>query len=368
MKIKKSILALIPYPPGKPIEELTREYGIQSVIKLASNENPLGPSPLALRAIRKALSQLHRYPDGSGYYLKQSLGRFLGVSPEQILLGNGSNEIIELALKTFLKPGFEVISPVPSFLVYEIAVQALGGKNILVPLKRFTIDLEAIRGRISPRTQIIIINNPNNPTGTVIKRKVWERFLSSIPERILILLDEAYIDFVEDPDCPKGLDYLHSGKNLIVFRTFSKAYGLAGLRIGYGLTRPELADYINRVRQPFNVNSLAQAGALGALRDQAFYEKTLSLVRAGKKTIEGELARMGLFFVPSQTNYILIKVPRKAQWVYEAMLKKGVIIRSMKDYGLEDYIRVNVGLPEENRRFLRAFKQVLNGKINIRQD
>lgn len=360
MKIKKSILSLIPYPPGKPIEELTREYGIQDVIKLASNENPLGPSPLAVKAIRKNLSQLHRYPDGSGYYLKQSLSRVLGVPPEQILLGNGSNEIIELALKTFLKPGFEVISPVPSFLVYEKAVQAMGGKNILVPLKRFTIDLEAMADRIGPRTEIIIINNPNNPTGTIIKKKEWDRFLSNVPDRILILLDEAYIDFVEDRDCPKGLDYIDSGKNLIVFRTFSKAYGLAGLRIGYGLARPDLADYINRVRQPFNVNSLAQAGALGALRDQTFYEKTLTLVRAGKKTIELGLSQMGLSFVPSQTNYILIKVPQKAQEVYEAMLKKGVIIRSMKSYGLEDYIRVNIGLPEENRRFLRALKQVLD--------
>jgi histidinol-phosphate aminotransferase len=359
MKIKKSILALIPYPPGKPIEELTREYGIKNVIKLASNENPLGPSPLALRAIRRVLPQLHRYPDGSGYYLKQSLGRLLGLSPEQILLGNGSNEIIELALKTFLKPGYEVISPVPSFLVYEKAVQAMGGKNVLVPLKRFTIDLEAIRNHIGPRTQIIIINNTNNPTGTVIRIKEWERFLSSVPDRVLILLDEAYIDFVDDPDCPNGLNYIQSEKNLIVLRTFSKAYGLAGLRIGYGLARPELSDYINRVRQPFNVNSLAQAGALGALKDQAFYERTRSLVRTGKKGIESGLAEMGLFFVPSQTNYILIKIPLKAQVVYEEMLKKGIIIRSMKSYGLDDYIRVNIGLPEENQRFLQTLKQIL---------
>jgi histidinol-phosphate aminotransferase len=359
MKIKKSILDLVPYPPGKPIEELTREYGIKQVVKLASNENPLGPSPLALKAIRRVLPQLHRYPDGSGYYLKQALSQFLSLSPDQILLGNGSNEIIELALKTFMKPGSEVISPVPSFLVYEKAVQALGGKNILVPLKRFTIDLEAILARISPRTQIIIINNPNNPTGTIIKKKEWERFLIGVPERILILLDEAYIDFVEEPDCPNGLHYLNSRKNLIAFRTFSKAYGLAGLRIGYGLARPELTDYINRVRQPFNVNSLAQAAALGALKDKAFFEKTRTLIRTGKKTIETGLTRMGLSYVPSQANFILIKVPQKAQTVYEAMLKKGIIIRSMKSYGLDDYIRVNMGLPEENKQFLQALKQVL---------
>jgi histidinol-phosphate aminotransferase len=362
MEIKKSILDLVPYLPGKPIEELTREYGIQEVIKLASNENPLGPSPQALKAIRRALSQLHRYPDGSGYYLKQSLGRYLSVAPEQIILGNGSNEIIELALKTFSKPGFEVISPLPSFLVYEKAVQALGGKNILVPLKRFTLDLEAMRDRIGPRTQVIIVNNPNNPTGTIIKRKAWERFLSVVPDRVLILLDEAYIDFVEDPECPNGLDYLNSENNLLVLRTFSKAYGLAGLRIGYGLARPDLADYINRVRQPFNVNSLAQAGALGALKDQAFYEKTMALIHKGKKSIEMGLTQMGLVYLSSQTNFLLIKIPLKAQWVYEAMLKKGVIIRSMQSYGLDEFIRVNVGLPKENQRFLRVLKQVLDNK------
>lgn len=360
MKIKKSILDLIPYPPGKPIEELTREYGVREVIKLASNENPLGPSPQAIQAINEAVSNLHRYPDGSGYYLKQSLGQVLGVQPEQILLGNGSNEIIELALRTFLNPGDEVISPIPSFLVYEKAVQAMGGKNILIPLKRFRIDLGAVLDKITPRTQMIIINNPNNPTGTIVEKKEWERFLKSVPDRIVILLDEAYIDFVDDLSCPMGIDYLNSEKALLVIRTFSKAYGLAGLRIGYGLTRTDLADYINRVRQPFNVNSLALSGALGALQDQDFYQKTLALVRKGKKDLEDGLARMGLKTIPSQTNFILIKVPIKARSVFEAMLKKGVIIRSMNSYGLEEYIRVNVGLPEENKRFLRVLKQVLS--------
>jgi len=359
MKIRKSILDLVPYPPGKPMEELTREYGIQDVIKLASNENPLGPSPLALKEIRRSLSGLHRYPDGSGYYLKEALSQFLGLPSEQILLGNGSNEIIELALRTFLRPGFEVISPTPSFLVYGKAVQALGGKNILVPLKQYRVDLEAMRKRISPRTQMIIVNNPNNPTGTIIGRREWERFLKAIPARIMVLLDEAYIDFVEDPDCPFGTEYLNSDKNLLVIRTFSKAYGLAGLRIGFGLTRADLADYINRVRQPFNVNLLAQAGALGALNDQAFYDQTRALIRQGKKNLEKGLSRLGLFYVPSETNFILVKVPQKAQVVFEAMLRKGVIIRSMRSYDLEDYIRVNVGLPEENRHFLKVLKEVL---------
>jgi histidinol-phosphate aminotransferase len=360
MKIKKSIRDLIPYPPGKPIEELTREYGIKKVIKLASNENPLGPSPLSLKAIRKGLSQLHRYPDGSGYYLKEGLSRQLGVKSDQILLGNGSNEIIELALRTFLGPGDEVVSPSPSFLVYGTAVQAAGGKNILVPLKRFIIDLEAMLRAVSPRSRIIIVNNPNNPTGTVIKRKGWEKFLKAVPPDILVLLDEAYIDFVDDPDCPDGLEYLASDKPLLVLRTFSKAYGLAGLRVGYGVTQAGLADYMNRVRQPFNVNSLGQAGALGALEDREFFEKTRSLIREGKLVLEKGLKSLGLTYIPTQTNFLLIKVPGKAQEVFEAMLHKGVIIRSMKSYGLENFIRVNMGLPEENHIFLKALGEVLS--------
>ena len=359
MKIKTYIRDLVPYPPGKPMEELTRESGIREVIKLASNENPLGPSPRALAAIQKALPQLHRYPDGSGYYLKQALSRALGFPPEQFLLGNGSNEIIELAIRTFLEAGDEVISPSPSFLVYNKVVQTIGGENRLIPLRGFKIDLEEILRQTRARTRLIIINNPNNPTGTIITRKEWERFLKKVPREILILMDEAYIDFVDDPACPLGSDYIQSTKNLLVIRTFSKAYGLAGLRIGFGITRPELADYMNRVRQPFNVNSLAQAGALGALQDARFYEKTRSLVRKGKKELEKGLLNLGLTFIPSQTNFILVRMPLKGQFVYEAMLKMGVIIRSMKSYGLEDYIRVNVGLPKENARFLRTLQQVI---------
>ena len=354
--VKKSIQSLVPYPPGKPIDELTREYGIQDVIKLASNENPLGPSPKAVLAIQRELGRLHRYPDGSGYYLKRALSRRLKVDGNRIFLGNGSNEIIELALKTFMAPGDEVLSPFPSFLMYAKAVQALGGKNRLIPLKGFTVDLRGLLKGLVPRTKIVIVNNPNNPTGTVVTRKDWEYFLKRVPSGVLILLDEAYIDFVEDPDCPVGTDYLAAHKNLLVVRTFSKAYGLAGLRIGYGLTSPELADYLNRVRQPFNVNSLALAGALGALEDQAFYRKTRRLILNGRKKLEKELQRLGLRVIPSQTNFILIEVPGEAQSVFEAMLRRGVIIRSMKSFGLDRFIRINVGLPPENEKFLQALR------------
>ena len=240
--------------------------------------------------------------------------------------------------------------------MYTKAVQALGGRNRLIPLKGFSVDLRGMLKGFGPRTRIVIVNNPNNPTGTVVTRRDWEYFLKRVPSGVLILLDEAYIDFVEDPDCPVGTDYLAGHKNLLVVRTFSKAYGLAGLRIGYGLTSPELADYLNRVRQPFNVNSLAQAGALGALEDEAFFQKTRRLILKGRKKLEGELQRLGLRVVPSQTNFILIEVPLEAQSLYEAMLRQGVIIRSMKSFGLDRFIRVNVGLPSENARFLRALR------------
>jgi histidinol-phosphate aminotransferase len=326
------------------------------VVKLASNENPLGPSPKAVLAIQRELAQLHRYPDGSGYYLKQALSDRLRVEASRIFLGNGSNEIIELALKTFMTPGDEVLSPFPSFLMYAKAVQALGGRNQLIPLAGFTVDLKGLLKGIGPRTRMVIVNNPNNPTGTVVTRKDWEYFIQRVPSRVLILLDEAYIDFVEDPNCPVGTDYLAKHKNLLVVRTFSKAYGLAGLRIGYGLTSPELADYLNRVRQPFNVNSLALAGALGALEDDSFYQRTRRLILRGRKKLEGELQRLGLRVVPSQTNFILIEVPLEAQILYETLLRQGVIIRSMKSFGLDRFIRVNVGLPSENTTFLRALR------------
>ncbi|MCU0580325.1 MAG: histidinol-phosphate transaminase [Desulfobacterota bacterium] len=357
--VKSYIQALVPYPPGKPIDELTREYGITRVIKLASNENPLGPSPGAVAAIQEDLRNLHRYPDGSGYYLKAALSHYLGIEPEGLFIGNGSNEIIELALKTFLVPGDEVLSPFPSFLMYSKTVQALGGKNKFIPLKRYRVDLDGLLEGLGPRSRAIIVCNPNNPTGTVIDRKAWERFLERVPPRVLVLLDEAYIDFVDDPECPQGIDYLGTEKNLLVIRTFSKAYGLAGLRIGYGLARPELTDLMNRVRQPFNVNSLALAGARGALLDTKFYNKTKRIIREGKGFLEENFKDLGLPYVPSQANFILVKVPLPAQELYENLLRRGVIIRSMKSFGLDRHIRVNVGLPAENKKFIKALRRVL---------
>jgi histidinol-phosphate aminotransferase len=359
----KGIEKLIPYPPGKPIEELERELGITGSIKLASNENPLGPSPLALQAIRDNLNKINRYPDGSGFYLKSRLADIFGLNRDRIIIGNGSNELIELIIRTFLSPGEEVIQAFPTFLVYEKIVTGAGGESVTVPLKDFRIDLDGISGAITPKTKIIFVNNPNNPTGSAFSRDEAASFLRSVPDDILIVLDEAYIEFVTDRDIANGLDFLKDYKRLILLRTFSKLYGLAGLRIGYGFASEELIDYMNRVRQPFNANSLAQAAATAALGDTEFISATLKLVRDGLTYLYGQLDTLGLEYMPTQTNFFLIRMPLGGKKVYELMLREGVIVRSMESYGLKEYIRINVGLPEENERFIRTLKKVLDNLI-----
>ena len=358
----KEIEKLVPYPPGKPIEELERELGISGSIKLASNENPLGPSPMALQAIRDNLNKINRYPDGSGYYLKEKLSDIFGLNQGRIIIGNGSNELIELIIRTFLSPGEEVIQALPTFLVYEKIVTGAGGVSVSVPLKDFRIDLKGIAGAITPKTKIIFLNNPNNPTGSAFSRDEAEYFLRSVPEDILVVLDEAYIEFVNDRNLANGLDFLEDYNRLILLRTFSKLYGLAGLRIGYGFASEEVIDYMNRVRQPFNTNSLAQSAALAALGDTEFVSATLKLIKDGLSYLYGQLDGLGLEYIPTQTNFFLIRVPMGGKKVYELMLREGVIVRSMDSYGLREYIRINVGLPEENERFIRSLKKVLDIK------
>jgi len=355
----KSIEKLIPYPPGKPIEELERELGIKGSIKLASNENPLGPSPLAIRAIEKELSRLNRYPDGSGYYLKSSLSEFLGLPLKQIILGNGSNELIELVIRTFVQPTDHIIQAFPTFLVYEKVVTAAGARLQSIPLKNFKLDLDSISRAVTDQTKVIFINNPNNPTGSALLKNEMTTFLKALPKDILLVLDEAYIDFACDPEVANGLELLDVFPHIMVLRTFSKLYGLAGLRVGYGFADEEIIDYMNRVRQPFNVNSLAQAGARAALQDTAFVDQTLNLTREGLAYLYGELDKLGLEYLPTQTNFFLIKVRPSGEQVYQQMLKQGVIVRSMDSYGLGEYIRINIGLPEENERFIRALRKVL---------
>jgi histidinol-phosphate aminotransferase len=358
LRIPGNIATLTPYPPGKPLEELEREYGITDSIKLASNENPLGPSPRALDAIRAHLHKLHRYPDGSGFYLRQRLSRYLGVPESAIVLGNGSNEIIDLAIRTFVQAGEEVVMAEPTFLVYGLMVQAAGGIAVKVPLKAFIHDLEAMVAAVTSRTRLVFLNNPNNPTGTVISRSDFERFRDRISPDVVIVLDEAYMEFADPALTFTGLDYQRGEPPVVVLRTFSKAYGLAGLRIGYGIMPAPVAEVLHRVRQPFNVNVLAQVGALAALDDESFFRRTMETVREGLQFLFRELALMGVTVFPTQTNFFLVDVETDGRKVYEALLQRGVIVRAMNSYGLNTHIRISVGRPEENQRLIKAFKEV----------
>jgi histidinol-phosphate aminotransferase len=350
---------LTPYQAGKPLEELERELGLTDAIKLASNENPLGPSPLALAAIRDSLGSLHRYPDSHAYYLKEDLARHHAILPSQLILGNGSDEVLDLLVRALVPPGGEVLSTTHTFLMYGLLTQAVGGFFRAVPLRDMRVDLEAMARAVTPQTRLIIVNNPNNPTGTAFRRQEWEDFLAAVPATATVVLDEAYIDFADDPQVPSSLEYLSEDRPLVGLRTFSKTYGLAGLRIGYGFGPSELMDYLNRLRMPFNVNRLAQVAARAALQDADFLARTRELVLEGKAQFYQELARLGLTFIPSQANFVLIRVPRPGQEVYQAMLREGVIIRAMDSYGFPDYIRINMGRLEENRRCFAALQKVL---------
>lgn len=356
--VPQGIESLVPYPPGKPIEELERELGITGSIKLASNENPLGPSRKAIKAVSAALQNLHRYPDGSCFYLKEKLSAMIGVAPDELIFGNGSNEIIELVIRTYLKTGDEAIMGDPSFAVYPLVVQAAGGKAINVPLNGFTHHLEAMAYAITPKTRLIFIANPNNPTGTMVTDSEFSEFMGKVPENVIVCMDEAYYEFVKKKNFPDSIDYVKKGRAVIVLRTFSKIYGLAGLRIGYGIGRADILDYLNRVRQPFNVNSLAQVAALAALDDKAHLKKTLETNSEGLRYLYTALDSMGIEYVPTEANFFLIKVG-KGKAVYEALLKLGVIVRPMASYNMPEYIRLTVGLPVENKRFVKAFKQVM---------
>ena len=357
-QVPEYIRSLIPYEPGKPIEEVEREYGIANSVKLASNENPLGPSPKALAAIRERLGQLNLYPDGDCYYLKQALSRKLGVAPEQLIFGNGSNEIIELAARTFMRPGDEAVMAEQAFVVYQLIVQAVGGRSRAVPLKDFTHDLHALTGAISPRTRLVFLANPNNPTGTIFRRSEWERFLSEVSRDVLLIVDEAYFEYVEDAAYPDSLRYHAADRAILTLRTFSKLYGLAGLRIGYGIGSTELVSLMQRVRQPFNVNAPAQWAALAALEDAEHVQRSLEVNRQGLAYLQGEFQRLGLAFVPSHANFILLRVGN-GQAFFQQLLKQGVIVRPMAGYRFPEHVRVTVGTTEENRRFIAALENVI---------
>lgn len=355
---RKNIVDIAPYIAGKPIEETKRQLGLKQVIKLASNENPLGVSPKAQAAIKKFLPGINRYPDSQGFYLKKKMAKSLGVLPSNIVLGNGSDELIDILIKTFVEEDENILTAEKTFLEYGIISKVNNRKITEVPLKYFKYDLQAIKAKIDKKTKIVFIANPNNPTGTYVNRLELEEFLKGLPENLLVVLDEAYDLFVDADDFSKGSGYIND-HNVVVLKTFSKAYGLAGLRIGYAIANNELCSFMEKARQPFNVNSLAQAGALAALDDKDFLKKTRSVVLAGKHYLYERLTRLGLGFVPSVANFILIDVSSDGLGVFKEMLKYGVIVRDMKQYGLKNFIRVTIGTRKENERFIKVLKKVL---------
>ncbi|PYM93280.1 MAG: histidinol-phosphate transaminase [Candidatus Rokuibacteriota bacterium] len=353
------ILGIAPYEPGKPIEEVERELTIHDAIKLASNENPLPPSDRVQKAIMSALNSLNRYPDGSGFYLRQALAKKHGVMPDQVVLGNGSNELIELLVRSFLRPGDEAVVPHPSFVVYPMIVQAAGGVRVMVMLKDFRLDLEAMARAITPMTKVVFIANPNNPSATIVTRDEVEHFMTRVPERTIVVFDEAYIEFAMGPDFPDTLAHVKQGRKVVVLRTFSKATSLAGLRVGYGVADADAIALMNRIRQPFNVNSLAQAAALAALDDEAHVLECVRMIEAGRHFLYDEFKRLGLSYVPSRANFILVDAGRSAADIYQKLLHHGVIVRPMTPFGLETALRITVGTPEENRKLVKALRVVL---------
>jgi histidinol-phosphate aminotransferase len=353
------ILGIAPYEPGKPIEELERELGVADAIKLASNENPLPPSERVRKAVAAALVQLNRYPDGSGFYLRQAVAKRHGVTAEQIVLGNGSNELIELLARTFLQPGEEAIVPHPSFVVYPMIVQAAGGIRVMVMLRDHRLDLEAMARAITPMTKLVFIANPNNPTATIVTAEEVEHFMARVPERTIVVFDEAYMEFALGPDFPEALAYVKQGRKVVVLRTFSKAASLAGLRVGYGVADADAVALMNRIRQPFNVNSLAQVAALAALDDDSHVLECVRMIEAGRHFLYEEFKALGIRYVPSRANFVLVDVGRSATDIYQRLLKEGVIVRPMTSFGMETALRITVGTPEENRRLVEALHTVL---------
>lgn len=348
---------LRPYVPGKPIEEVEREFGLTDIVKLASNENPLGPSPHALEAIQGALANLALYPDGACFALTNALCRHWGVQPENLVIGNGSDEIIHYLGLAFLRPGDEVLTGDPSFVRYESAAVLNQATFVATPLDGFRFDLDAMAERITPRTRLIFIANPNNPTGTVVGRSAVERFLNRVPEEALVVMDEAYYEYVDDPEYPQSWDYVREGRNVVILRTFSKIYALAALRVGYGMARPEIIHALHQVREPFNVNSLAQAAAIASLQDPNQVPQSWKSNLENREYLYREFERLGLPHVETQANFVLVDVRRPSRPIYEALMRRGVIVRVLG--GLDSYLRVTIGRRSDNERFIRELEAVL---------
>ena len=373
--VRKSILDLQSYEPGRPISEVKRELRkkysllkllpLMNIAKLVSNENPLGPSRKAVEAMKKAAITVNRYPDPFCHDILKALSEELNVSPKNIILGNGSDEIIEFILLAFLNEGEEAVMNHPSFMLYEIATKIVGGKPVVVPLKDFKPDLNAMAAAITPRTKLVFIDNPNNPTGRSVGEMEVEAFLEKLPDTAIAVFDEAYYDFVEREDYPDTIRYI-ARKNVIVLRTFSKAHGLAGLRIGYGIAGETLIKYMKRTQIPFNINSMAQAAAIASLKDKEHIERSKLVVNEGKQYLYGELDKLGLRYVKSDANFILIDLgeARSGKDMFRKLIGEGVIVRDMDFYKMYSFIRVTVGTMPENRKFIRGLKKILSGKWN----
>jgi histidinol-phosphate aminotransferase len=355
LHVHPDIQSLSPYVPGKPIDELQRELGLTRVIKLASNENPLGPSPKAVAALAGANDTLHRYPDGGAYRLRQAIADRWKVTSEQVILGNGSDEILGLLARTFLAPGDEAVMADHTFVIYKMEVTAAHGKPVVVPLVNWTHNLEAMAQAITPRTRLLFICNPNNPTGTMVSAEGVIRLLAKVPPDVIVVFDEAYFEYVRDPQFPDTIAYVKEGRNAMVLRTFSKIYGLAGLRIGYGISTPEINNFLNRVRPPFNANSLAQRAALAALGDDEHVAKSRAVNAAGIEQIGTGLRALGFAPIPSEANFLYFDVKREGRQVFEALLREGIIVRHIAGAML----RVTIGQSDENTAFLQALKKVL---------
>jgi histidinol-phosphate aminotransferase len=350
---------LVNYEPGKPIEDLARELGVppSQIIKLASNENPLGPSPKALEAMRDALLRANFYPDGGGYYLREAIAAKFGLQRQNVILGNGSNEIIEFLGHAFLKPGDEIVTSDHAFAVYRLMAQLFGAHTIEVPERPgFVQDLDAMAAAITPRTRQVYITSPNNPTGTVVSEEEIDAFMERVPDRVVVAFDEAYYEFLDNP--PDTLKYVRAGRNVVVLRTFSKIQGMANLRIGYGMASAEMIDILQKTRQPFNANGIAQAGALAGLEDIEHQTRTKAVTDEGRAFLQETFASMGLEYIPSYGNFVLVNVG-DGRACFETLLKQGIIVRAMNSYKLPEWIRVSVGTMDENRRFAAALRKIM---------
>lgn len=359
--VSASIEAMRAYPPGRPWRDLAKDLGIpeHELLLLAANENVLGPSPKAVDAAARALKESHLYPDGGSNELKAALSKKLGVAKETLVIGNGSNDIIELLVRTFVGPEDTVVTAWPSFVVYRLVTQAHGRDAIVAPLRKLRYDLSAMAALIDQRTKLVFIANPNNPTGTYVSKREVAAFLDRIPRSAIVVLDEAYFEYTTAADYPNGLKDFTGRPRLVVLRTFSKAYGLAGLRVGYGVMDPLLVDYVDRVRQPYNVSVVAQAAAMAALEDDAHLEKSKEMVRAGMKQLEEGFRKMGIEPVPSQANFVLVRLPHPGNELQEALKERGILVRAMAGYGMPETIRITVGTQEMNARVLAALEELL---------